>query len=186
MTGAAVSPRQYDLATLKGFDLGLRHGDVFRGERLPSVEEVARRVPARIGLHAELKDYAPVTEAQIRRLVAVLEKSGGLQRVTFSSPHEEQLADLKRLIPEARMGLLLFRDVRVPLDAARRAAHIGCVSVHPNADIVSPELVDVTHRHGMKLYAFTVNERSAMRKLRQMGVDGCFTDYPDRLREAAA
>jgi len=36
----------------------------------------------------------------------------------------------------------------------------------------------------MKVFAFTVNERGTMRKLTQMGVDGVFTDYPDRLREA--
>lgn len=186
MAGAAASPRSYDFQALKGFDLGLRYGDLFRGERLPSVAEVAAAVPARIGLHVELKDYVPIEDRQILRLVEVLERNGGLERAVFSSAHEDQLTSIRRVAPQARIGLLLFRDVRFPQDAARRAAHIGCVSIHPNAEIVDPELVEVTHRHGMKLYAFTVNERSVMKKLLQMGVDGCFTDYPDRMREEAA
>lgn len=186
MTGVAVRPRDYDHEALRGFDLGVRFGDAFRGERLPSVEEAARRIPPGTGLHVEIKDYEPPSEMRLRSLLAVLDRNGGLDRVVLSSPHEELLVVLRRMDPAARTGLLLFRDVRVPVDAARRAAHIGCVSVHPNAGIVGPELVNVCHRHGMKLFAFTVNERSAMRKLGQMGVDGCFTDYPDRLREAAS
>jgi glycerophosphoryl diester phosphodiesterase len=58
--------------------------------------------------------------------------------------------------------------------------------VNPNAGIVSPELVEVCHRHHMKVLAFTVNERGTMRALLEMGVDGFFSDYPDRLRPVAA
>ncbi|WP_425293385.1 glycerophosphodiester phosphodiesterase [Hydrocarboniphaga effusa] len=33
---------------------------------------------------------------------------------------------------------------------------------------------------GRRVYVYTVNEPEDMHRLRAMGVDGVFTDYPDR------
>jgi len=184
MAGVRSRVRDYVESALRGFDIGFRHGPEFRGQRIPALDEVARLVPAGIEMHVEIKDYEPVREDHLRRMIETLDREGGLARVIFSSPHEETLTDLTRLAPGCRTALLLFRGVKVPTDAARRAAYIGCSAVDPNASLVDDELVDVCHRHNMKVFAFTVNERGTMRKLTQMGVDGVFTDYPDRLREA--
>jgi glycerophosphoryl diester phosphodiesterase len=186
MAGVPVRVRDYTESVLKGFDIGFRHGARFRGERIPCLEEVARAVPPPLELHVELKDYEPVTEDHLRRTVETLSRSGDLERAIFSSPHEDVLTEMQRLAPEARRALLLFGDVKVPNDAARRAAHIGCYAVNPNKNLVTAELVDICHRHHMKVFAFTVNERGTMNRLLEMGVNGFFTDYPDRLREAGS
>jgi glycerophosphoryl diester phosphodiesterase len=39
------------------------------------------------------------------------------------------------------------------------------------------------HADGRKLFVFTVNEPSDMERLEQMGVDGIFTDFPDRQKK---
>ena len=181
MAGVPARVRELTLAALAGFDVGFRHGPEFRGLRVPPLEDVARLVPAQTTLHAEVKDYDPVDETHLRRLIDTLDRFGGLGRTIFSSPHEETLSQILRLRPDARAALLLFARVNVPTDAARRAAHIGCVAVNPTASLITPELVQICHRHGMQVLTFTVNERGTMRKLMEMGVDGFFTDYPDRL-----
>ncbi len=186
MAGVRVRVRDYVESALQGFDVGFRHGPEYRGQRIPALDDVARLVPVDIEMHVEVKDYEPVSEDHLRRLIGTLDRQGGLSRVIFSSPHEETLTDLQRLAPGCRTALLLFRGVKVPTDAARRAALVGCCAVDPNASLVDAELVDVCHRHNMKVFAFTVNERGMMRKLTQMGVNGVFTDYPDRLREVPA
>ena len=185
MAGVPARIPDYPAAALKGFDIGFRHGDQYRGERIPSVAEVADLVPPAIGLHAEVKDYEPVSEPRLERLIEELEGHGGLERVIFSSPHEETLAQIQKLRPSASLALLLFKAVKVPTDAARRASLLGCRAVNPDARLVSPELAQVCQRHHMQLFTFTVNERGTMRKLEQIGVNGFFTDYPDRLMEAA-
>jgi len=181
MTGVPVRIPDHTRAALAGFDLGFLYGERFRGERLPSVEEIARLMPASIDLHVELKDYRPVSSQDLSRLFEVLEQNGGLQRAIISSPHEEQLSAVARLRPEIRRALLLFRGVRVAADAARRAAFLGCAAVNPNYTLIDSELVSICHKHSMKVFAFTVNERGTMRTLETMGVDGFFTDYPDRI-----
>jgi glycerophosphoryl diester phosphodiesterase len=39
------------------------------------------------------------------------------------------------------------------------------------------------HKANVKLFAWTVNSISAMKKLRQDDVDGIITDFPDILKE---
>ena len=181
MAGVPVRVRDYSESVLSGFDIGFRHGPAWRGLRVPSLEQVARLVPGHIALHVEIKDYDPIEARHLEGLIEPLARLGGLSRVMVSSPHEETLSEVLRLSPGIRAALLLFRRVNVPTDAARRAAHIGCAAVNPDATLVTSELVQLCHRHGMQVLTFTVNERGTMRKLIDMGVDGFFTDYPDRL-----
>lgn len=181
MAAVPARIRSYSEAVLRGFDIGFRHGPGYRGLRVPAVGDIARLVAPPTHLHVEIKDYDLVGDDHLSSLIETLANLGGLSRVTFSSPHEEMLARILGLAPGARAALLLFKQVKVPADAARRAAHIGCVAVNPDASLVTPELVQLCHRHGMQVLTFTVNERGTMRKLMQMGVDGFFTDFPDRL-----
>ncbi len=184
MANVPVRVRGCPASVLECFDVGFRHGDLFRGQRIPAVSEVARIVPAPMTLHAEIKDYDPVGDDHLRRLIETVEHEGALDRTVFSSPHEEVLADLRRLRKDLRTALLIFSDVRHPSDAARRAALLGCGSVHPSVAVVDANLVGVCHRHGMAVNVFTINDRATARKLESQGVDGFFTDYPDRLGTA--
>jgi glycerophosphoryl diester phosphodiesterase len=127
-----------------------------------------------------------VSREDLARLIETLEEHGGLQRAIISSPHEQMLSEVARLRPELRRALLLFRGVRVAADAARRAAYLGCAAVNPNYTLVDAELVSICHKHSMKVFAFTVNERGTMQTLESMGVDGFFTDYPDRVGRRAS
>jgi glycerophosphoryl diester phosphodiesterase len=52
---------------------------------------------------------------------------------------------------------------------------------------VTEKFVEHAHKHGIKVYAWTVNDPAEMRKLFEMGVDGIFSDDPaTALKEAAA
>ncbi|MEC9305065.1 MAG: glycerophosphodiester phosphodiesterase family protein, partial [Pseudomonadota bacterium] len=37
--------------------------------------------------------------------------------------------------------------------------------------------------HGLSVHVYTINEQDEMKRLMALGVDGLFTDYPDRLLE---
>ncbi|MFK5978058.1 MAG: glycerophosphodiester phosphodiesterase [Rhizobiaceae bacterium] len=48
------------------------------------------------------------------------------------------------------------------------------------------ESIDEAHALGIQVVVWTVNDKSQMKQLIQMGVDGIISDYPDRLREVLA
>lgn len=49
----------------------------------------------------------------------------------------------------------------------------------PYYQLITPALVEATHRRSMKLIPWTVNDLEQMKQLKQMGVDGLISDYPN-------
>jgi glycerophosphoryl diester phosphodiesterase len=45
-------------------------------------------------------------------------------------------------------------------------------------DCVTPELVDAVHAREGRVYAWTVNSRAGIERMRALGVDGVITDDP--------
>ena len=50
-------------------------------------------------------------------------------------------------------------------------------SVNLYIEDVTPPIVDYCNENNMKIYVYAVNELRAIRYLRELGVDGVFTDY---------
>ena len=50
------------------------------------------------------------------------------------------------------------------------------------ASVVSAALVEEAHAAGLAVYVFTVDDRAQMQQLLALGVDGLFTNHPDRMR----
>ena len=46
---------------------------------------------------------------------------------------------------------------------------------------VNEEVVERCHREGLRVLVYTVNEPEEIASLKEMGVDGIFCDFPDRL-----
>jgi glycerophosphoryl diester phosphodiesterase len=44
-------------------------------------------------------------------------------------------------------------------------------------------LIESAHAHGLQVHVWTVNNRSEMAELLDLGVDGIITDRPDVLKE---
>jgi glycerophosphoryl diester phosphodiesterase len=47
--------------------------------------------------------------------------------------------------------------------------------------VVTPDFVEQSHDHNIRVFVWTVNEEDEMKRLLDLGVDGILTDYPDRL-----
>jgi glycerophosphoryl diester phosphodiesterase len=78
-----------------------------------------------------------------------------------------------------------FRN-RFGLFARRIAYPPGIRGLGLSRRLVTPAVVKQVHRRGWKLFAWTVNQADEMRRLRDWGVDGLITNYPDvalRLRD---
>jgi len=68
----------------------------------------------------------------------------------------------------------------VPLGLAAFAQELGAFAVNAGLDFVTDEFVADAHRRGMRFFVYTVNHPEDIDRMRRMGVDGIFTNYPDR------
>jgi glycerophosphoryl diester phosphodiesterase len=155
--------------------------DAGAGERVPRLDETLDSFGPRIPWNLEFKKpvhgYYEAIEAGALAAVA----SRGLLGVTlFSSFYDPVLARLRGHSAEARLALLISR--RFPEGAVRRARDLGAEAINPEAAITTPELVEAAHAEGLAVYVFTVDAEAEMRRFLGMGVDGLFTNLPDRMR----
>ena len=83
-----------------------------------------------------------------------------------------------------QIGLLFDERGRDLIDNAislAAAVHIGAWSVNVSGEVVSEELVNIAHHEGMKVLVYTINDPEEIRTLKALGVDGIFSDYPERV-----
>ncbi len=159
-------------------DVGyLRELDAGGGQQIPTLDEVVRLVDRRCVINIELKGpgtAGPVCE-YLNRLC-----EGRWQAEDFllsSFYHAElALADL-----QYRRGAL-FGKART--DYFERTAKLAAWSINVSTRLVNEQLVGAAHDRDLKVFVYTVNEPAEMLKMQQIGVDGVFTDYPDRFFDA--
>jgi len=186
--GATVVAHDEDLSRLGGTGeiaaatlAEVRALDAGGGQRVPTLDEVLDRFGERIPFNLELKRANSTTyEGLERAAVEAVRGRGLLERTLFSSFFDPVLERLRELAPEARLALLFsLRDPERPLERARAVA---AEAINPWRGLVKPELIEAAHAEGLAVYPFTVDDEQEMRSLLDLGVDGIFTNFPDRLR----
>jgi glycerophosphoryl diester phosphodiesterase len=186
--GAIVITHDEDLTGLGGVGeiagatlAEIRALDAGGGERVPTLDEILDRFGPQIPFNLELKratdtDYEGL-EAQA---LAAVNARGLLARTLWSSFYDSVLGRLRALAPDARLALLI--SSRYPIRILERARELGAEAINPEAGIVSAALVDDAHAAGLAVYVFTVDDLTEMQRLLALGVDGLFTNHPERLR----
>jgi glycerophosphoryl diester phosphodiesterase len=173
----AVSERT--LADIRGLDAGAWFGPAFRGARVPTLAEVLARIE--LPINVELK---PVGDDGLEaRALAVVEAAGALARVVFSSFDEAALARLRAR--SSRATLAVLREAGPVTEAVACAERVGARALHLRKDAATADAVRVSARAGLPVRAWTVNERGEMDRLVAAGVEGVFTDFPERFLQFA-
>jgi glycerophosphoryl diester phosphodiesterase len=162
------------LAEVRAVDLG-------EGGRIPTFDEVLDAFGPRVAFNVELKrGAAGPYPGLVAAALAAVARRGLVARTLFSSFEDAYLAGLRGAEPATRRALLLGpRSAERPLERARA---VGAEAINPWLGLVTSELVAAAHAEGLGVYVFTVNRQEDMRRMLELGVDGMFTDYPDRLR----
>jgi glycerophosphoryl diester phosphodiesterase len=160
----------------------LRSLDAGDGQSIPTLEEVCEVIDSQACLNIELR--GPNTAAPVSELISNLIKSGwDKEAILVSSFNHRELLEMKRLNQDIKRGALIHGLL---VDDAKFAEDLGAFSVHPSLDCVDQRFVDDAHRRGLQVYVYTVNYPEDIDKMHKLGVDGVFTDFPERVLETYA
>lgn len=166
--------RSMTLEELRRLDAGVSFGCEFKGERIPTLEEVMALADRRCGLNIELKSICIE-----RKVCDLMVKYRALATTMISSFDWDALAVVRHIEPRVRVGLLASRG---PTRMVAAACELKAESINPKASIVTEDLCVAAHRRNLSVYTWTVDEPGEMRRLIALGVDGIMTNYPERLR----
>lgn len=147
------------------------------GECIPSLETILDRFGGDMLLHLELKSRAAAP--LVGRLIEERVEREELRwpDIVVSCFSSVPLFRLKKEFPHAAVGLLTRRPGRRSI---RRALELGAVSLHGPVRRWTPEAVSAAHEAGLRTLAYTVNDREQFALMHGIGLDGVFTDFPDR------
>lgn len=160
------------LAEIKSLDVGIKRGEVFRGERVPTFAEALALCRGRIKVYVDLKSAPP---AEI--LAAIAEQDMLKDVVIYGSV--DVLREIKRL----------DSDVWIMPDHPGGPAAINALvaDLHPetlDGNIVrwTREEVDAAHQAGVQVWVDNPAPRDneqGIRKAIELGVDAIQTDRPE-------
>lgn len=156
----------------------LRSLDAGQGEKIPYLHEVIELIDRDTFINIELKGLRTAT--LVMELVKLLDKDRyKKENFIISSYLFSELFLVRQLDSDIQIGVIADDQPDVALSFAR---DVNAYSFHPSLSLVTKDLVEQVHQEGMLLYVHTVNDPDNIVKVKAMGVDGVFTDYPDRVR----
>lgn len=160
----------HSLASLRNLDAG-------QGQQIPTLDEALNLIDQRIGVNIELKTWNGTGAAVAKVLREYISQGWPAEKILVSSFHLPELYEFRQLAPEIPVGVLVCG---VPLDWAGVAVEIGASTLNLSDEFVDEQLVADAHARGLKVFVYTVNHPDEMARMKALGVDGIFTDYPDR------
>lgn len=148
-------------------------------------------------LNVDLKDSAVVQGA-----IQVVRAADALERVRFASFSGRRLAVLRRQEPRARtslgvidvVGLMVSAETGFSLPRTRwswsqersRTDAVQVPVAYHGVPVVTERFVAASHRAGLEVHVWTIDDPAQMRRLAAMHVDAVVTDVPSLALEVLA
>tara|TARA_B100000676_G_scaffold84630_1_gene84697 strand:- start:2466 stop:3164 length:699 start_codon:yes stop_codon:yes gene_type:complete len=152
----------------------LRALDAGNGEQIPLLREVCELAEGRCGINIELK--GPDTAAPVCALLDDLTAGAAWapEHFLLSSFRHAELARASR---RYRHAPLFGRAA----DFVAIGRTHNAFSINLSLRLTDAATVEQAHAAGLRVYVYTVNEPADIERMRAIGVDGVFTNYPDRV-----
>ena len=172
------------LRELKQLDVGSWKHRKFAGLPIPTLAEVLSLCEEKIALNLEVKipstgDETRVRHAMIDQLGDALACYPSPESVLISSFDGQVLELARAVFPASPLGILPQQaGLRETLRLAER---LNAFSVHLRCVSIRPAIVKSIRESGVRLYAYTADRTQTFKRLIAAGVDGIFTNFPDRM-----
>ena len=157
--------RNKDLAQLKLLNAG-------DGEAIPTLREALGIIGSSCLINIEL------TEAgSAKRLVKALQPFYYMwDSIIISSFLFSELKIFYYYMPNMKVSYLADQ---LTIHSMKEISQLPIYSLNLNKDFLDEDLLGWLHSLSFKVFAFTVNSQKDLKKMRDLKVDGIFTDYPD-------
>lgn len=170
--------KDHTLEELKMLSVGVNVKGFFPRQTIPTLREYftwlkTTKLITNIELKTSYFEYEGIEE----KLIAMVKEFGLEDQIWYSSFNHYTVARIKKLMPEAKCGLLTDTCL---MNIGEYAASQGAASVNARTYFCAKEGVAADlHAHNIALQAWTPNDAEMMQELVDAGVDVLITNYPD-------
>ena len=162
---------EYNIFDLKKVLLDGNHG-------IPMLQDALKLIDNKAALNIELKGANTADRVNFITDYYIRERGWTLDNFLISSFNWDELREMRKLNPDIAIAILTEDD---PLKAISVAKELNAVAINPDFTTLTAENMAEMKAEGLKVYAWTVNEPGDIEKMKELGVDGIITDYPERV-----
>jgi len=165
-------------ADLRALDAGSFYSPAFRGTQIPSLQEVFECLGNQTLINVELTNYTTPRDNLVEKVCELVRKYRLENRILFSSFFASNLRKAARRLPEVPRGLLALGGWMGVWARSFAFAFGDYAALHPQWKDAGPRTVGRVHRLRRRIYVWTANHADDIVRLKELGVDGIFTDDP--------
>ncbi|MBT7624493.1 MAG: glycerophosphodiester phosphodiesterase [Flavobacteriaceae bacterium] len=147
--------------------------------RIPELIEVINILPNEIFLNIELKGEE--TAKKVNEIITefINKTESKLDRFIISSFNWSELEKFRSFNSKIPIAILTDNN---PLNAIPVAKKLNAVAINPNYKLLNKYVVNQIKKEGLKIFPYTVNSINDIDKMKNLGVDGIITNYPERIK----
>ena len=145
--------------------------------QIPTLDEVIETADKLVLLNIELKGKN-TAEPTLKLLQKYYQKGWKKDDFVISSFLWDELTTVRKLESEIPIAVLTEEN---PTDAIATAKKLKAVAINPWWKTLTKENVELIQEEGFKIYTYTVNELDDIKMVTELGVDGIFCNFPERL-----
>lgn len=149
------------------------------GHKIPMLQDVLKLIDNKVVLNIELKGAN--TADKVNHTIDFYTKSRGWSPENFiiSSFNLDELRTMRKLNKNVAIAVLTEDD---PLDAIEVGKELNAVAINPYFKNLDADVAKKIKEAGFKIYTWTVNEPEDIVAMKNLGVDGIITNFPERIR----
>ena len=174
----------FTLKELKALDSGFYKGEKFKGESIPTFDEVldlADNFSQKLLIEIKKPSQYPNIENMI--VDKLKERQISKSKVILQSFDFDCVKKLSAMNLDYELGLLISKKKYWhKLPNFKKIAKVADYA-NPNYQIVSQKFMQLAHDEELKVLPYTVNKLKESQKLVDIGVDGIISDVPEDLFE---
>ncbi|MGY5849012.1 glycerophosphodiester phosphodiesterase [Salegentibacter sp. F14] len=145
---------------------------------IPLLTEVLDLLEGKCGINIELKGLNTAQGTSEIIKYYIFKKNWEYQDFIISSFQKNELFQIRRLDERIPMGVLSKASVSEAIDLGKS---LQAQAIHPSLGIITRDNVNYSHQAGFKVNVWTVNDFRDIIRMKDFGVDGIISDFPDRL-----
>ena len=180
--------QEKSLEELKQLDAGSWFSPQFKGEKIPTLEEVLLQVQGKISVNIEIKPEGfeekqkpDSIEIQVCQLVRDYEMEDEVLISSFNHAFFPRMEKwLKTQTMKNALRFAPLQEDHLEMEELLQICHrYHAFAFHPDESLVTREMIEKMSASEFPVLTYTVNEKKRMKELMDWGISGIFTDEPE-------
>ncbi len=166
----------YTYEQLLNFDFGIKHGEKFKGLKIPTFEEILKKFGSRtiMNIHVKIWDF-DVQDDKLDEIAGLIRKYDCERHCYFMSRNDKMLKKAKEKYP--LIGVCIGAGDK-PFEMVERAIAVGAEKIQLVRWAYNQEMIEKAHANGIRCNMFWSDDPKEAVEMIKSGIDCILTnDY---------